>query len=99
MYKNRIKNCLISIVIFLIEVIIALNFHDGFIRSYLGDILVVVLIYFVIKTIITKQVKYLSIYVLIFAIIIEFLQLFDIVHILNLENNKLACIIIGSTFD
>jgi len=43
--KKRIKYALATIAIFLIELLIALFVRDRFIRPYVGDMLVVVLIY------------------------------------------------------
>jgi len=93
------KNAIVFIILFLIEIIIALFVHDEFIRPYIGDVLVVFLIYFFIKIFLRKEVFLLPLYIFAFAAIVETLQYFNIVGLLNLESNTFARIIIGSTFD
>ena len=41
---------ILSILLFIIEVLIALFAHDEFIRPYVGDLLVVVLLYCLVKS-------------------------------------------------
>lgn len=87
------------IVIFIIEAIIAVFIHDNFIRPYLGDILVVVLIYCSIKIFVRTEIKLLPLYIFIFSLIVEVGQYFNLAKLLGLSDYKLAKIIIGSTFD
>jgi len=92
--------CLFSfIIVFIIEAIIAVFIHDNFIRPYLGDVLVVVLIYCFIKTFVRNETKLLPLYIFIFAVLVEVGQYFNLVTLLGLSEYKLARIIIGSTFD
>ncbi|UQD56853.1 DUF2809 domain-containing protein [Flavobacterium sp. K5-23] len=88
----------IAFLIFVIEVIIALFVHDVFVRPYLGDILVVILIYCFIKSFLRLPVITAAVIVLIFAFSIEFLQYVNIVNTLHLENSKIARTIIGTSF-
>lgn len=97
--NKRINNFICFIVLFIIEIVIALFVHDSFIRPYIGDILVIMLLYFFVKIFLTKQLKWLSVFILIFAVFIEIGQYFNIVALLGLENIKIVKIIIGSTFD
>ncbi len=64
----------------------------------MGDLLVVILIYCFIKSFFIFSVKQTAIGVLIFSFAIEFLQYFKLVDLLGLEHNKLARIVIGSSF-
>jgi hypothetical protein len=57
-----------------IEVLIALFVHDRYIRPFIGDLLVVVLIYFAIGAVIKVHPVKLVFAVLMFACTIEFLQ-------------------------
>lgn len=83
----------------LIEAAIALYIHDAIIRPYVGDILVVILMYTFIRGIIPKRIKLLPIYLFVFAVVVELAQYFEIVKILNLQNNKVISTIMGSSFD
>lgn len=89
---------LLTILLFLIEVYIALFVHDNFIRPYLGDVLVVILIYCFVKSFLKVSVLKAAIAVLLFAFSIETLQYFLIVEKLNLQDNKLARTVIGTSF-
>ena len=93
----RKKYIIEFIIILLIECLIAIFFKKGFIRENIGDILVVPCIYTLLRIFFMK-IKHLSLYVLLFAITVEFLQLFNITNFLAL-NNKILKIALGSTFD
>lgn len=84
--------------LFLIEILIARFVNDAFIRPYLGDFLVVILIYSFLMSISSISVLKGLALVLAFAFSIEFLQLVDIVHLLQQQPSRLLTIILGSSF-
>lgn len=86
------------IVLLIIEIIIALFVHDNIIRPYIGDLLVVILIYAFIKTFFATPPFQTALAVLVFAFIIELLQYFNFVNRLGLQHSKVARIIIGTSF-
>jgi Protein of unknown function (DUF2809) len=88
----------LTLLFFLIEIIIAKYVHDDFIRPYIGDMLVVMLIYCFLKIFISAKVIPTAIGVLLFSYLIEALQYFKIVDILGLGQYKMARIIIGTSF-
>ncbi len=88
-----------ALILFLVEVFIALYVHDGFVRPYVGDYLVVMLIYCAVRTFIKISPVKLAIGVLLFSYVIEVLQFFSIVDRLGLSNNKLAKTVIGYGFE
>ncbi|NHN24329.1 DUF2809 domain-containing protein [Flavobacterium jejuense] len=92
------KYFLLTLIIFFIEVIIALYINDNFIRPYLGDVLVVILIYCFVKTFIKIPVVTAALFVLLFSFTVELLQFLNIVKILGLEEYKIARIVIGTSF-
>lgn len=87
-----------AVLIFCIEVLIALFVHDDFVRPYLGDVLVVILIYCFLKSFVKLPVLTASVSVLLFAFITEFLQYLNIVEKLNLQSSKIARTVIGTSF-
>lgn len=87
------------IIIFIIEVIIGVYVHDNFIRPYIGDVLVVVLIYCFIKAFVKIKTKLLPLYIFIFAASVEIGQYFNLAELLGLSDYRVARIIIGATFD
>lgn len=80
------------------EVFIALYVNDTFIRPYFGDYLVVLLIYcFVLSFLVYSKWK-IAFCVLLFAFTVEFLQYLDCITLLGLQDNKLARVVIGTSF-
>ena len=95
---NKIYLCIFLILV-VIEVMIALFVHDTIIRPYIGDVLIVFLMYSFIRGIVGKRIKLLLLYLFIFSALVEIAQYFQIVKMLNLQDNKLFSIIIGTHFD
>ena len=98
MKKQRITYASVFILIFLIEVYIALYVHDDFIRPYIGDVLVTMLICSFCRIFLPKGIRLLPVYVLIFAVLVETAQYFNVITLLGLQDNPLACTIIGTSF-
>ena len=96
--KKKIIYLILFSIIFIIECLIAIFLKQGFIRENVGDILVVPCIYALLRVVFPQNIKYLALYVLIFAIIVEILQLLSITTILS-NNNKILSIVLGGTFD
>lgn len=89
---------LLAIVLFGIEILIAKYAHDQFIRPYIGDLLVVMLIYCFVKSFLNTPYLITALAVLAFSYLIETLQYFQIVNILGLQQSKLASTVIGTSF-
>ncbi|MDM1297326.1 DUF2809 domain-containing protein [Empedobacter falsenii] len=98
MFKFDKKSFIIAIIIFLIEVIIALYIKDKIIRPFVGDILVVIFIYYFIKAFINTKTINIAIFTLFFSFVVEILQYFNFVEMIGLGHNKAARIIIGTSF-
>lgn len=84
--------------IFGIEVLIAFYVTDNFVRPYLGDVLVVILIYCFLKSFLKLPVLVAALLVLAFSFAIEYLQFLHIVEKLGLEKSKMARTVIGTSF-
>lgn len=97
--RKRLAYGLATLVLLLIEIMIALYVHDKFIRPYVGDVLVVIAIYTFIRIFLPQGHTLLPLYVFIFATGVELLQLFHIVELLGLGDNRFFRILIGSVFD
>ncbi|MEO6669959.1 MAG: DUF2809 domain-containing protein, partial [Ferruginibacter sp.] len=98
MFKFNKKYFILTLILFFTEVLIALYVHDKIVRPYIGDVLVVILIYSFIRSFLELPALRLAIAVLLFAFLIEFLQYLQIVKLLGLHENKLARIVIGTSF-
>lgn len=88
-----------TIGLFFVEVLIALFLHDGIIRPFVGDVLVVILIYCFVRAFWRIKVNVTIASVFLFACVVEGLQFIHIVDRLGLSQNKVASIIIGTAFD
>lgn len=93
------KYFLLAVALFLTEVLIALYVRDAFVRPYVGDYLVVMLVYCAVKTFFKTPVVPTAAGVLLFAYLIETLQYFRIVDRLGLQDNTLARTVIGYGFE
>ena len=80
------------------EVFIVLFIKDKIIRPFVGDILVVIFIYYFLKAFINTKAINLAIFTLIFSFVVEILQYFNFVELIGLGHNKAARIIIGTSF-
>jgi hypothetical protein len=89
----------VALVIFVMEVLIALYVKDKFIRPYVGDVLVVIMIYCFIRAYVDASAIKVSAFVLTFAVTLEILQYFQLIDLIGLRHNKLARIVIGTKFE
>ncbi|MBS5932675.1 MAG: DUF2809 domain-containing protein [Clostridiales bacterium] len=96
---KRLYYLIIFITLMIIEVLIAVYVHDSFIRPYVGDILVMGVLYTLIRVITPERCPYLPYLLFAFATIIEILQYFEFASILDFMNSKLLRIVLGATFD
>lgn len=90
---------LYALLVFLIEVGIALFLHDRFVRPYVGDYLVVILMYCAVRTFVNVTTWKIALGVLLFAYAIEVLQYFRLVDRLGWSGNTLAKTILGYGFE
>jgi hypothetical protein len=88
----------VAILIFLIEVVIALYVHDKLVRPYVGDVLVVIMMYCFVRAFFNMSSTTLAFLVLVFAFTIEGLQYLHIVRILGLQDSPIARTVIGTSF-
>ena len=88
----------LTLLIFIVEVLIALYLHDDFIRPYVGDFLVVILIYCFVRSFLQAPVVPVALGVLVFSYLVETLQYFNVVKLLGLGHSRLANVVIGNYF-
>lgn len=93
------KYLLFTIILFIAELGIALFIKDRIIRPFIGDVLVVILIYCFLRFFLKFDYWKTALGVLLFAFTIEILQYFDYVKLLGLENNRFLSVTLGRTFE
>ena len=89
----------LAMILLIVEVFIALFAHDKFIRPYVGDFLVVILLYCFLKAFLDLLVFQVAIFVLLIAYTIEFLQYMHFIKWIGLENSKTGRAVIGTSFE
>ncbi len=97
--KKRLWYAGVFVLLLGVECLIALNCRDRFIRPYVGDMLVTVLLYFFVRMIFPRGVRHLSLWIFLFAAGVECSQYLRLASLLGLEHIPTARIILGSTFD
>ena len=98
--KQRFHYLLIFIVLFLLETVIALTLHGGFIRSYFGDVVVVWVVYCFVQAVLGGRNNHyvVAVFVLLFAFATEFLQAINIAELLGVRDNAFLRTVIGTSF-
>lgn len=86
------------LIFLLLEIFIARFVHDSIIRPFIGDTLVVILMFYFFRIFISERSHSLAVFAFFFACVVEFLQAFHLVQRLAIENPILR-IALGSTFD
>lgn len=90
---------LLTLLIFGIEVLIATVLKDWFwVRAYLGDVIVVGLLYTFVLTFFDLNKPKLILGILIFSFGVEFLQYFKIADLLGLQKGSFLYIVVGNSF-
>lgn len=98
MKKRRIIYALLFLSVLLAEILIALFVKDAFVRPYVGDMLVTVLICCFLRIFFPTGVNLLPVYVFLFAAAVEVCQYFDIVKLFGLDGNRFISVLLGRTF-
>lgn len=89
---------LLTVLLFVIEICIALFVKDHFVRPYLGDFLVVILIYCFVRSFFDFPVIKTAMAVLFFSYAVELLQYIEMVKWMGLQHSTFARVIIGTSF-
>ena len=98
--KLQRKPLVVFYLLLAIEISIALFVHDGIIRPFVGDMLVIwLMVYFFRSFVHIKKQAWFIIGVWLFACLVEVAQYFHVLQRLNLQGNRLLFIVFGTTFD
>jgi len=81
------------------EIGIALYINDRFVRPYVGDFLVVILIYYFVKTFLAAPFWLLFWAVLFFAYFVELAQYLQLLRFLGWQNSQVARVVMGVAFE
>lgn len=89
----------LAVLLFGIEVFIAVAVRDAFVRPILGDVLVVILVYAAVKSVVEIGPVPGAIGVFLFACAVEGAQYARFVDHLGLRHNALARVVLGTSYD
>lgn len=96
-YKKRLIFLTVFVLLFALEALIAVYVHDNFVRPYVGDMIVTVVVWAFARIIFPDKFKLMSVYVMIFAIFVEIGQYFNYVDLLGITNPVLVTMM-GTSF-
>ena len=97
--KFNLKYFLATIILFFTEVAIATVFKEiVWLRSFFGDVLVVILMYTFFLSFYNFNKTKLIIGIFIFSCLIEFAQYFHFAEVLGFRDNKIMMIVLGNSF-
>ena len=96
-FRKRLVFLAVFVFLFFVEVLIALYVHDDFVRPYVGDMIVTVVVWAFARIVFPDRFKLMSLYVMIFAILVEVGQYFNYVDLLGITNPILVTMM-GTSF-
>lgn len=96
--KNRLIYLGIFVLLFICELLIARFYFSDFVRSYLGDVLVVILLWSLVRIFVPEKIRLLPLWVFIFASLIETGQYFNYTELLGVSEYPLLCTLMGTSF-
>lgn len=82
-----------------VEFIIGIYVHDQFVRPYVGDMLIVIVLYCFVRCFVPKRYPLLPLGLFIFAALVECSQAFQLTEKISILDHSLFRIILGATFD
>jgi hypothetical protein len=82
-----------------VEVFIAAFLHDRIVRPYVGDLLAVVFLYCLVRSVVTTPVWPTVAAVLLVAYGIEVLQYLHLLTYVGLQHSRLAALVLGNHFE
>lgn len=99
MFRFRIPWAVFAFALFALEVYIGAKVHDTFVRPYLGDVLVVILVHAIVRTFVTFSWRRVLPGVVVFAFAVEGLQAIHMADRLGLRPGSIPAIVLGSQAD
>lgn len=98
--KKRIPYIVLFVIIVAVEVLIALFVHGGFVRCYLGDVIVVWAVYCFVQIFLGGRFSSYKIAfgVMLFSFAVELAQAINIVDLIGLGDIQFFRVLIGTSF-
>ena len=97
MKKKKCIYFIAFLILLAVEFFIGLFVHDRFIRTYVGDVIVVIVLYFLVRSISPEKPAFLCLWILLFAACVEVTQVFPLVDLLVIKNRFIR-VVMGTSF-
>lgn len=97
-FKFNLNYAIPTVLLFVIELLIALYVKDRFFRPYFGDFLIVIFLYCLIQSFFQLKPMKVALGVFAFSCLVEALQSLDFISIIGLGDSEWAAILIGNSF-
>ncbi|WP_397363449.1 DUF2809 domain-containing protein [Olleya sp. R77988] len=98
MFKINKLYIIVTLLLLVIEIVIALFLKEGFIRFTVGDFLASILVYTFFRSFLKLKLLNIALLALAISFSIEFLQFFNLLDMLGLRENRVIATILGSHF-
>lgn len=98
MIRFHARYFLLTCLFLIIEIVIALFVTDDLVRPYLGDVLVVVLLYCFVRAFFRIAVAQTLLLVIAFSILVEVSQYLNLISFLDLQGSTFARTVLGNSF-
>lgn len=95
--KKRWIYALSALVLLLVEIVIGAFVHDAFLRPYGGDILVIMLLAALYRTVFPEKPRHIGLYMIGAGVLAELLQAFDFCGRMGLSGTVFA-VLLGTSF-
>ena len=95
--KERIGYLICFLLLLAVEFYIGIFVHDRFVRPYVGDVIVVIVLYALIRIFFLEKPACLSLWILLFAVFVEITQIYPLVDLLEIKNRFLR-VLMGTSF-
>lgn len=95
--KQRIIFIAVAIFLILVEFYIGIFVHDDFVRPYVGDVIVVVVLYAIVRAIVPTSKLPISVCIFLFSFAYEFTQIPPLVDIFGIKSGFFRALM-GTSF-
>ena len=88
----------LSILLFLLEFVIERYTHDDFVRPYVGDFFIVILLYTLVRSVLNTRMLPTALAVLVYSYLLEFTQYLKLSQVLGVDQSWIGRLILGNYF-
>jgi len=99
MFQFNVKYFSINLFLLAALIVIAVFVKELFLQSYISDVLIIFWFFFLLKSFLKVANYELAHYALLFAFVLEIAQFYQVIELLELQDNKIAQMALGSAFD